>query len=503
MQAGIVIVDQIVNNLVEARMPRRARASGPRMQGTWFTVPSLVRPGHDRRFSRVSFESMESAIQRAGGPVQLLRNSQIRPHTFPVAAEFTNWRSEQHAWRDSCALLDQSHHMTDLYITGPDAFRLLRDHGINSFERFVPGKAKQYVAVNDEGNFIGDAVLFYLDAESFDLVGHPMVHNWLQYRLACGGYDAKVERDENSFDRVSGPPKVYRYELQGPTALQVLEQATHSQVPDVKFFNMADFTIAGRRVRGLRHGMAGQPGFELFGPWADGEAVLDALLEAGQEFGLVRAGAKAYSTANLESGWIPSPLPAIFDEGMKDYREWLDAKEMGSLGGSMDSPEIADYYVTPFDIGYGRLAAFDHDFVGRSALQEIAKKPRRQKVTLIWNSDDVAAALGTLFQPGTHAKYLELPKARYALFQIDQVHKGGQAIGLSMDAGYIANEHLMVSLATVDIEHAEPGTDVTLLWGETEPSTKPLVESHRQVEIRATVAPAPYVQYARDSYRRT
>lgn len=449
----------------------------------------------------MSFESMEAAIQRAGGAVELLGNSPIRPHTFPVAAEFTNWRSEQRAWRDSCALLDQSHHMTDLYISGPDALRLLQELGVNSFKNFVPGKAKQYVAVNPEGDFIGDAVLFFLEEGLFDIVGHPMVLNWLQYNAAIGDYDVTFERDENSYDRVSGPPKVYRYELQGPNAVKVLQAATGVDVPDVKFFNMADFTIAGHRVRGLRHGMAGQPGFELFGPWADGEEVLRALLEAGEAFDLARAGAKAYSTANLESAWIPSPLPAIFTESLKPYREWLDAKEMGSLGGSMDSVDITDYYVTPYDIGYGRLVVFDHDFVGRSALEKLAENPLREKVTLVWNSDDVTAAIGTMYQPETPAKYIELPKARYALFQIDEVIKDGKRIGLSMDAGYIANEHLMVSLASVDLDQAQPGTEVSVLWGEKVNSTKPLVERHRQVEIRATVAPAPYVQFARDTYR--
>lgn len=58
--------------------------------------------------------------------------------------------------------------------------------------------------------------------------------------------------------------------------------------------------------------MAGQSGFELFGPWPDGDAIREAILTAGEEFELVRVGAKAYSTANLESGWVPSPLPAIF-----------------------------------------------------------------------------------------------------------------------------------------------------------------------------------------------
>jgi vanillate/3-O-methylgallate O-demethylase len=272
----------------------------------------------------------------------------------------------------------------------------------------------------------------------------------------------------------------------------------------VKFFSMTEFTIAGHRVRALRHGMAGQPGFELFGPWAEGEDVLAAILEAGREFGLVRAGAKAYSTANLESGWVPAPLPAIFaedDPRLQAYREWLPATAVGSLGGSVGSTDIADYYLTPYDIGYGRTVRFDHDFLGRAALERISEDPPRRKVTLVWNADDVAEAIGSLFTAGPGAKYLDLPKARYALHQQDEVLAGGQQVGVSLDCGYIANERAMVSLATVDAVHSTPGTQVVVVWGEEPNSAKPQVEEHRLWQIRATVAPAPYVQFARDEYR--
>ncbi|MFF0501815.1 hypothetical protein ACFYU5_35880 [Nocardia aobensis] len=453
---------------------------------------------------RMGVESLEAAIQRTGNAVGLLRNSTVRPMTFPVTPEFTNWRSEQQAWRTSCALLDQSHHMTDLYVSGPDAIRLLSDFGVNSFAGFTPGKAKQYVAVNADGHFIGDAILFHLDENELDVVGHPTVLNWLQYNAEVGGYDVTLERDENSYDRPSGPPKVYRYEMQGPAAKALLENLTGEAVPDVKFFNMTDFTIAGRRVRALRHGMAGQPGFELFGPWAEGEEVLAAILEVGAEFDLVRVGAKAYSTANLESGWIPTAVPAIFGPEMKAYREWLGSNSLGSLGGSMDSDDITDYYVTPYDIGYGRTVKFDHDFLGRAALERLAAAPAaRRKVTLVWKPEDVAAAIRSLYQTGTPAKYLELPKARYAFFQVDKVLRDSKLVGLSLDVGYIVNEQDFVSLATVDSDVAEPGTEVTVLWGEEPNSGKPAVERHRQIEIRATVAPAPYVQEIRDSYRKS
>jgi glycine cleavage system aminomethyltransferase T len=448
-------------------------------------------------------ESLEAAIERVGSPVGLLRNSVVRPMTFPVAPEFTNWRSEQQAWRTSCALLDQSHHMTDLYISGKDALRLLSDFGVNSFANFTPGKAKQYVAVNQDGYFIGDAILFHLDDELFDIVGHPTVLNWLEYNAGIGKYDVALERDENSYDRPSGPPKIYRYELQGPTAKALMEKLTGEPVPDVKFFNMTEFAIVGHRVRALRHGMAGQPGFELFGPWSEGEDVLAAILEVGKEFDLVRAGAKAYSTANLESGWIPTAVPAIFGPDTRGYREWLGARSLGSLGGSMDSADITDYYVTPYDIGYGRTVKFDHDFLGREALERISQAPAREKVTLVWNPEDVAAAVRSLYEAGTPAKYIEMPKARYAFFQVDKVLRDGEVVGLSLDLGYIVNEQDFVSLAAVDRAVATPGTEVTVVWGEEPNTAKPAVEPHRQVLIRATVAPAPYVQEVRDSYRKS
>lgn len=448
-------------------------------------------------------ESLAEAIARVGNPVELLRNVSARAHTFPVAPEFSNWRSEQRAWVETCALLDQSHHMTDLFLRGPDAQKLLSALAVNSFENFGVNKAKQFVAVNSDGYLIGDAILFHLEEELFDLVGHPMVIDWVLFHLERGEYDVETERDDNSAVRVSGPPKYYRYEIQGPTAVAVLEEATGAPLPETKFFHMADFSIAGRSVRGLRHGMAGQPGFELFGPWEEGDAVFDALLAAGKNHGLVRAGAKAYSTANLESGWVPAPIPAIFGEDpvLADYRNWLPASAIGAIGGSADSMDIADYYLTPYDIGYANNVKFDHDFIGREALERMSQSPTRKKVTLVWNSDDVTAAIGSLYSPGLGAKYIEMPKARYALHQEDKVLVEGKQVGISLDCGYIANERAMVSLATIDNEYAEPGTSVTVVWGEEPNTAKPQVEEHKVTEIRATVAPVPYVQFARNNYR--
>ena len=100
----------------------------------------------------MSAQSLQDLIDAAGNPVDLVRNSQIGPYVYPkVPSEFSNWRDEQHAWRDTCCLFDQSHHMTDMYIKGPDALKLLSATGVNSFANFKVDKAKQFVACNHDG----------------------------------------------------------------------------------------------------------------------------------------------------------------------------------------------------------------------------------------------------------------------------------------------------------------------------------------------------------------
>src|SRR5678815_5019219 len=147
----------------------------------------------------MSDESLQTALERAKNPVDLLRNSQIGPYAFPVVRpEFTNWRDEQRSWRETCALFDQSHHMTDLYVEGPDAVKVFSDLGINSFKNFKVNQAKQFVACNPDGYVIGDAILFYLDENKLNLVGRPPSHNWVEYNQSTGGYNVKVERDERS-----------------------------------------------------------------------------------------------------------------------------------------------------------------------------------------------------------------------------------------------------------------------------------------------------------------
>jgi vanillate/3-O-methylgallate O-demethylase len=453
----------------------------------------------------MSERSLEDKLQAAGDPVEMARNSQIGPYVYPmVASEFSNWRDEQVAWRETCALFDQSHHMTDLTIEGPDLIELLSALGVNSFAKFEPNKAKQFVACNPDGYVIGDGILFYLEQNKMRLVGRPSAHNWVQYHAETDGYDVELSRDERTVANPSGRRELYRYQLQGPTALEVLEKATGGELPEIQFFNLGEIQIAGHNVRAFHHGMSGAPGLELFGPWEEGEEIKAVLVEAGDGLGLAQVGSRVYATNTLESGWIPSPLPAVFSgEEMKAYRQWLPAEGYegtGSLGGSFYADDIEAYYLTPHELGYWGFVRFDHDFIGREALERIAEEPKRKKVTLAWNGEDVAQAMGSLFERGDAAKYIDLPLSNYSTWPYDRVMAGDEVVGLSTFSGYSYNERSMLSLAMVDLD-VEVGAEVTLVWGEEDGgSAKPVVERHAQTEIRAVVSPCPYSEVARTTY---
>ena len=67
--------------------------------------------------------------------------------------------------------------------------------------------------------------------------------------------------------------------------------------------------------------------------------------------------------------------------------------------------------------------------------------------------------------------------------------------------GYSFNEGKMLTLAMVDAEHAEPGAELNLVWGEENGGTsKPTVERHVQTELKAVVSPVPYAEVARKIY---
>jgi vanillate/3-O-methylgallate O-demethylase len=439
--------------------------------------------------------SLQDGIDQAGSPMRLLWQQNPAPwNPEGVEPEYAGWRQEQAAWHEAASISDVSHHMFDTTIEGPDATRLLAQVSANNYENFAVGQAKQFVPVTSSGEIVTDGILLRLAEQKYMLTGIPAAQNWVKYHGQQGGYDVEFATDPSSAFRGDKDPWQFRYQVQGPRARDLVETVFGGPLPPAKFFHTTPVTLDGMDFRALRHNMAGQDGYEFIGPWEHATAVKDALMSAGEEFGLVHVGALAYASASVESGWIPSPIPAIYtDPGLAGYRAWLPLfgiEGKRPLNGSFFAEDIEDYYVSPYDLGYGKSIAFNHDFIGREALEKARESHRRTKVTLVLDPADVGRVLGA-----DHGYYLT-----YARHRVETA--GGALVGLTHQTATLDPAGTILALTLIDHEHAAPGTPVEVVWGEHPgPGTDPEADLGFP-RIRATVAPAPYDAHARTQYRR-
>src|SRR5215475_12636811 len=130
----------------------------------------------------MSKQNLEAVLNETKGISHFLYNQQTGPNAYPgVPAEFTNWRDEQNAWQKTCVLFNQSYHMAELQLDGPDALKLLSRLGVNSFANFPVDRAKQFVPCSPEGFVIGDVILFHLEENLFNMVGRIPVLNWVHF----------------------------------------------------------------------------------------------------------------------------------------------------------------------------------------------------------------------------------------------------------------------------------------------------------------------------------
>ena len=262
--------------------------------------------------------SLSDVMAKHANPVEMLRNSTIGMYVYPVVTpEFRNWRVEQEAWRNSAVLFDQSHHMDELIVEGPQAEEFLAYHGINAFGNFNLNRAKHYVPVTPNGHVIGDHIIFREREDKFILVGRAPTSNWLMFCAAYGNWSVRIKHDPRSTSRPEGERVLrthYRYQIQGPDAPKIFEKMNGGPIPDIKFFHVDRINVGSKKVQALRHGMSGAPGLEIWGPYDDKHYIHSTILEAARDAGvdLVQCGSRAYSTNTLESGWIPSPLPGIY-----------------------------------------------------------------------------------------------------------------------------------------------------------------------------------------------
>lgn len=398
------------------------------------------------------------------------------------AYEFTGWISESMSWKSSCFVGDWSP-LAKAIVEGPEALHFFNKTAMNGFQKFDIGQAKHAVFCNTGGKVAGEGVLMRLAEEKFLLTGGVVV-SWAQYQFEIGGYRA-------TFKDVTSDQCIIQ--VQGPSSLHVMERATGERLRDIGFMRFRKSRIKGAEIIILRQGMAGELGYEIHGRSDDAVGIYNHLLELGAEFGIKRLGGRTKLVNHVEACFPTVTidyLPAFHDDDAEGFRKWFGA--LGSAFTTVDIGQAGSYPVehprdlhrTPFELGWGKSARFDRDYIGREALENEAKNPKRTMVTLVWNNEDVIDVYSSLFRRDeTPFDYMEMPRNLAWCIWADDVLVGDQRIGLTTSRCYSYFFREMISLGVVDVEHATPGTEVVVKWGNKGSPAK---------FIRAKIAPAPY-----------
>ncbi|MDH4874449.1 aminomethyl transferase family protein [Pseudomonas sp. BN515] len=411
--------------------------------------------------------------------INYLRQSAPAHHPGWGGPEYSSWQDEQLSWKNSCYVGDWSF-LWDVEFQGPQALELFRNTGVNSVENFAIGQAKHLVQCDRNGKVVAEGILMRLGEDHFSSQGGTAF--WSAFRA-----------DKDGYNLVWTEQQTFQLQVSGPTALAVCQAVTGEELLDIKFMHFREVTIAGRKVRALRQGMAGEIGFEFHGAAADKDVVNAAILKAGQAHGIRRLGRRTAMINHLEAAFPTSLwhfLPSSFGPDSEGYLEFIYANFdlkgiVPVLRGSFEGNSIDDYLFSPYELGWGRSVKFDHEFTGRDALEREAENPRRARVTLEFDNEDVVAIYASLFGADEPFDYLDMPHPHRWVNWADAVSKDGRPAGISSTPGYSLYFRKVLALAFIDVELSAPGTRVEVLWGS--PGT-------RQTVIRATVAPAPYKQ---------
>ncbi|MCR4436364.1 MAG: aminomethyl transferase family protein [Clostridiales bacterium] len=412
----------------------------------------------------------------------------VSPYEPVIPFEYTGWRDEVNAWVDG-SYLGTSISISFTYsVKGPEARDFFKKYFVNDFDNFPVGKAKHGIMCYENGKIMSDGVILRIAEDEYYTV---WLWPYIQYALETSKFDAVGTL-------LTG--QVYLFQVAGPTSLQILEKATGENLHDIQFLHHRMSKIAGHDVRILRLGMAGTLAYEVHGKMEDAHDVYNAIWEAGKgEYKMKKLGYQAYMLNHTEDGYPQATYHfdyAYHDD--KDFIAWLKKDPMlafytakptllGSIGNDHES-----FYRNPIELGWGGMINFNHDFVGKEALAEMKKNPKRQMVTLEWNAEDIGDVFASQFRDDVPYKNMDKPNDYYNFdlssgftYHADKVLVNGKFVGISSGRARCEHYHRMISLCSIDTEYAKIGQEVTVVWGE--PGT-------RQKEIRATVARFPYLQ---------
>lgn len=412
-----------------------------------------------------------------------------RSYMIGAVDEYTGWADESMSWKTDCYVGDWTPCLDDLYVSGPDAERFLSWLCSNTFQNFKPGKAKHYVMCNEDGKVMAEGMLLKKGEEEYVLQSNTNYAMYKYYSNPDAFPNVVLRQPEYFYNEayaMAYAADIFKIQVAGPNALALCEKVTGTDLKNVRYMNFIPVTINGVECIALRQGMAGEIGFEFQGPVTEEMNIFNYIFEQGQEFGCRRLGERTSMINHLEANFATYGVHYVapIDEAYDRYQESFGYDPYyiavcGSYDGEWDG--LAH---SPYEMSWDSCVKFDHDFIGRKALEKEYKDRGQKIVTLEYNSEDVIRLFSSLFQTEKEPyEMIDLPMRSYCHVQADWIFDAeGSRIGVATTPGYSIYFRKMLGLSFVD-EKVQIGDEVKVLWGS---------PGKEQTMVRAIVKPAPY-----------
>lgn len=261
---------------------------------------------------------------------------------YEMPLQYAGLLPEHHAVRTQAGMFDVSH-MGEFYVSGPQAFDLIQFATSNDVGKLSPGKIQYSCLPNDEGGIVDDLLVYQLAEERYMLVVNAsnIEKDWQRLSNLNADFGAHMENRSDSISLLA---------VQGPKATELLQTLTDVNLAEIPYYHFKIGSMAGISDVILSNtGYTGAGGFELYVANEDAEALWDAVMEAGQPFGLLPAGLGARDTLRLEMGFC-------------------------LYGNDIDDT------TSPLEAGLGWITKLDTDFVNSAYLKEQKSKGLNRKL---------------------------------------------------------------------------------------------------------------------------
>jgi aminomethyltransferase len=332
---------------------------------------------------------------------------------------------EYNAIREAAALIDVSP-LYKYLVSGPDATRLVDRVITRDATKLAVGGVVYTPWCDENGKVVDDGTVHRLDERRYRWTAADPQLRWLRQNSA--GLEVTIDEETETTAALA---------LQGPLSRAVLEAVTGESFADLRYFRRRATKVGRVAVDVSRTGYTGDLGYELWIPARNAVGVWDALMKAGEAFGIRPAGMVALDVVRLEAGLILLEV---------DYTSARHAM----------NPE---QHYSPFELGLGRLVNFGKgDFVGRLALEREARRggPPRRLVGLQLDWYDIERLYDEQGLPPAISPTVDRSPV--------PVFSGGRQVGRATSHGWSTILKQAIALASVPPQHEAPGTALSVEW---------------------------------------